>query len=61
MKLVVLLLFTFVFYLENSEAAISQATKDIVNAVSGECTQSKLKAYMQRGSSSKCFELIYKS
>jgi len=49
--LVVLFFFTLVFYLKNGEAAISQATKNIINAVSGECTQNKLKVYMQRGSS----------
>ncbi|KAE9552868.1 hypothetical protein FO519_003933 [Halicephalobus sp. NKZ332] len=50
MKFIIIFLF-IVSHLQDSEADVSQATKNIITAITGECTQSKLKTYMQRGSS----------
>ncbi|KAE9552867.1 hypothetical protein FO519_003932 [Halicephalobus sp. NKZ332] len=51
MKAIILFIFIFICHLQDSAGDISQATKNIVKAVTGECTQSKLKTYMQQGSS----------
>ena len=53
MKLITLSVLVLVCYLQNTEGTVSKATQNITNVVIAECTQSKLKTYMQRASSSK--------